>query len=474
MRLIALALLVVSAVLSQPVLLWSEEYFPGDFSYFSEVIQSSAGDFYIAGFAPDACLFKVNEIGELVWTWGSSRLTFQQMFWVEELVDGTIAATGRCKIPGNDHYLLFAARINLDGSEVWSRVYDVYPSRNNGGYSISEMPNGNLIVCGFCNAVGYMVMCPAYIMCTDPDGNALWDATWGNGNFTNFALRATFSENRINILAHGTDSGTGAPHILWFSEKGAFLGRDRIDELASYYTGQGCPNPDAGFTFPSNAVYTSDPPLYTSITRVDDQGEVIWLVHVVENNLTAGTSVARKSDGSFLYGGYEFIPSDTELTSLSHDDVCDIGVLYLFDSDGSEIWQYTVNDCIRIDGVCETDQGGIIACGGYDKSCLYCFGDSTGIETDPQLIDSYELTGYPNPFNMSLTVQCCLPSETDCAQLSIFDLTGRLIESLYFGQLDEGEHFFRWTPGPDIPLGCYLVELKTESEILIEKYIYLR
>ncbi len=448
--------------------LWSVEHFSGEASHYSEVIQAVTGDYYMAGWAPDLCLFKADQTGELLWSYGLEGWDWQGTYWVEELEDGTIVVTGACGNESDSYYSLLVAKVQPDGSEVWAHVYDLNPDRSECGYSITELPDGDLIVCGFNDSVGFPSISYAYVMRIDPEGNMLWDAEWGKSTATNFSLRATYSEGVFYILAHGTDVGTGAPHILWYSESGVYLGRQRIEVLASYYTGQGHPNEDSGFTFTSNSGMSGDPPSYTSLTRVDSLGNVIWLTRVAPNNLTRGISVTRMSSGDYLYGGWVYTSLVEPFTKR--------GVLYSFDSEGNEIWNIELGDfgCERFDGVIETTSGDIIACGGYQESWLYCFGDATGIEVDPDIQQQIVLYSIPNPFSSSMSITCTLPNQVDDTELSVYCISGRRIRVLHSGHLDSGDHVFDWTPESDTPSGFYLIRLRAGNDVLTETCIYMR
>jgi hypothetical protein len=472
-RSLLLILFLHVASLSQPTLLWSKEYYAEEETLFREVTQSVAGEYYVAGWAPTSCLSKISQTGELIWSYGLEEWDRQIAYWVEEFSDGSIVVTGACRNDGDYYYSLFVAKVQPDGSEIWSEIYDLNPERSEGGYSITELPDGDMIVCGFCDAdlflLGY-----AWTLRINPEGKLKWEKHWGGGTATNFAIRAVFSDEVIHVLVHGSTSGTGAPYVLRYSADGLLLGYHRIEELASYYTGQGCPTEDSGFIFTSNNGYIGDPPTYTTLTRVNSLGHVIWLEHVVEDNLTKGISVTRTTSGDYLYGGSENIAVGTELPPWMGDE---IGVIYSFDPDGNELWKVPVcsNGCERIDGVIQTYSGGIIACGGgYPESWLYYFEDTTGIEIEPEIQPQIVIRSFPNPFSSTMSVSCTLPDQTKNARLAVFSLSGNQIESLYSGQLSVGEHSFTWIPESSIPSGCYLIRFQTGNEVLTESCVYLR
>jgi hypothetical protein len=102
-------------------------------------------------------------------------------------------------------------------------------------------------------------------------------------------------------------------------------------------------------------------------------------------------------------------------------------------------------------------------------------------ETEPTAVP--ELTtitlrpNYPNPFNPRTTITC----ELDRAQkgeLAVYDLHGKLIDILFSGDLVAGEHSVVWhgtdLNGRVVPSGTYLVRLRTESGVDIEKMALMR
>jgi hypothetical protein len=79
----------------------------------------------------------------------------------------------------------------------------------------------------------------------------------------------------------------------------------------------------------------------------------------------------------------------------------------------------------------------------------------------------------PNPFSSSLSIGFSLPA-TGEAELSVYDLTGRLVAYLESSSLPSGEHLSTWSPGPDTPDGCYLIVLDACGERSAGRCVLLR
>jgi hypothetical protein len=79
---------------------------------------------------------------------------------------------------------------------------------------------------------------------------------------------------------------------------------------------------------------------------------------------------------------------------------------------------------------------------------------------------------YPNPFNPATAIRFFLRS--DCTvELSVFDVSGRLIERLVHGRLEGGSHTVIWTPA-GLPSGVYFYSLSYQGVTMARKALLLR
>jgi hypothetical protein len=83
----------------------------------------------------------------------------------------------------------------------------------------------------------------------------------------------------------------------------------------------------------------------------------------------------------------------------------------------------------------------------------------------------------PNPFGPSTSVACTLPAD-DRIDLSIFDVSGRLVSVLAARTVVAGRHRWRWDghdlEGDDLGSGVYLVRLKTTHGVVSRRITILR
>ena len=88
--------------------------------------------------------------------------------------------------------------------------------------------------------------------------------------------------------------------------------------------------------------------------------------------------------------------------------------------------------------------------------------------------DDFSLSqNYPNPFNGVTAIDYTLPiSQT--VNLAVYDIQGRVVESLVDDVRPVGTHRVVWTPGPTVPSGLYIVKLSGPGVCLTRKVGYVK
>ncbi len=84
---------------------------------------------------------------------------------------------------------------------------------------------------------------------------------------------------------------------------------------------------------------------------------------------------------------------------------------------------------------------------------------------------------YPNPFNPSTQIRFDVPETAD-ATLMIYDITGRLVRTLYDGTLNAGRYTFAWDSkddhGAPVSTGVYLYRLNTTHYSASQKMLLVK
>ena len=82
------------------------------------------------------------------------------------------------------------------------------------------------------------------------------------------------------------------------------------------------------------------------------------------------------------------------------------------------------------------------------------------------------MQNYPNPFNPTTTISFTLP-ESGNVTLKIFNPLGEEIATLVNGYTEAGVHVFNFNAG-NLPSGMYIYQLKTNSNTLTKKMLFLK
>ena len=81
---------------------------------------------------------------------------------------------------------------------------------------------------------------------------------------------------------------------------------------------------------------------------------------------------------------------------------------------------------------------------------------------------------YPNPFNPSTTISFDIPDAMDRnTSLHIYDITGKLVETLVNGTVPVGTHTITWNP-KNLSSGLYIVQLKVGNKTFNQKLTFLK
>ena len=97
----------------------------------------------------------------------------------------------------------------------------------------------------------------------------------------------------------------------------------------------------------------------------------------------------------------------------------------------------------------------------------------SGIETGYAISDKIELyQNYPNPFNPNTKIDFTLAKYSD-VKLSVYNLKGELVRTVYEGKLAKGFHQLDFD-GAGLTTGVYFYELKTSENALINKMMLLK
>jgi outer membrane protein assembly factor BamB len=179
------------------------------------------------------------------------------------------------------------------------------------------------------------------------------------------------------------------------------------------------------------------------------------------------------------------VPGSPAIADIDGDDALEIvmsihdGYCYAWEADGTELWRWgyiPVGDQDAPLALGDVDGDTLIEIVGSDLvySTIFVL-DFPVPDTVPHgvkeqsLINEIEIECSPNPFTNRVTIKCW---SKDFAQLKIFDLTGKIIES--FPVSDKGSFTIVWDAKKATP-GIYFCKLfNTGGHYILRKIILLR
>ncbi len=458
-----LLLLTTAAIaLTPPAIEWERTYFPGRFSRFYDVNQTSDGGFIAAGFIvidfsspADTCLFKFDSSGNLQWAseteyYNKSLRKVLQMETNEYIAIGAVEASQGSTIS------LLLLSTNEDGNTIWSQVIE-YENAKTYGIDFAVLPDGGFAICGEIDPTEGMNQ--AWILRTDAQGDTLWTREWG-WVYNDKAMSILYIDNGLTVLTQGRlQTTTGGPHLVRYDMDGNLLWETNLPEWPSVSAQAQtmCEASDGGLLLMDN--------YWPTIMHTDYVGNPDWWFWPPGSDQPYGYSLSTTMDGGILYGGEERGgPSGSK-------SIC--GIIARYDSQGNGLWSDHIYECDIIYSARQLSHGGYIAAGETGlQGFLIKYAPELGFESQ-ESSPSLEISSIsPNPFSAVTEIQFTLVEAGD-ASLTVYDLNGRVVDVLGEGVFAEGEHSLQWAPG-GIASGCYMVRLTTADNSITDNAVFLK
>ncbi len=96
-----------------------------------------------------------------------------------------------------------------------------------------------------------------------------------------------------------------------------------------------------------------------------------------------------------------------------------------------------------------------------------------GVENEPAIPDKFTLyPAFPNPFNPTTTIRFSV-EKSNLLSLRIYDITGKLVETLVNKTLSAGEYEIIWNASSH-PSGVYYVQLVSGNNVQSEKVLLMK
>jgi len=357
--------------------------------------------------------------------------------------------------------------VDPEGNVLWSKIYNL-TSGYDIGRCVIPLPDGGFAVCGEYDEYD------ALLMRTDANGDTLWTKIYDTGHAEK-AFRVLYWYNGLTVYVDGTPSY--GCHMLRYDMDGNLLwvwNYYGILPWNMYWAGDMCFSSNTGYMIATGA----------NIARTDWLGNVIWQKTIPYSLSSCALSLNPTMDGGYIFCGWEGL-YQTPLYLDEHSAPADTGItqdgwLVKLDSLGNAEWhiqnelgwpQTNIFKCAR-----QLQGGGYIVAGQIGSSTswngyLLRYAPETGIE-EGEVSTAVTFDISPNPFFSSLGISYSLP-EPGQAELSVYDLSGRLVENLVSGSVSSGENMSAWNPDHIIPAGCYLIVLDACGQRAIRRCVKL-
>lgn len=115
----------------------------------------------------------------------------------------------------------------------------------------------------------------------------------------------------------------------------------------------------------------------------------------------------------------------------------------------------------------------------YDGAVTYHATRTVSVESNPlpAVADNFTVSAYPNPFNPSTTIRYSITSNA-LTNITIYDVRGRLVNTLLNKQQSKGWHEIQWSgineDGSKVPAGAYIYRVTVGDEVKTDKLILLQ
>jgi hypothetical protein len=444
------------------------------------VEQTSDGGYIVAGYTDpsglgltDIYLIKTDSLGDTLWTRTYDESNYDRAQSVIETSDGGYILAGSKSGVGLQN--VYVIKTDSFGNTLWVRDYG--GSSGDGAESVRETRDGGYIIAGFTLSYG-AGSSDIYLIRMDSTGDTLWTKTYGGSNQEG----GTSVQETVDggfIIAGATNSfgaGNLDLYLVRTDSLGVTLWSKTYGGVWNDYGSSIQETQDGGYVIVGTTVSFGIGNGDVYVVRTDSQGDSLWTKTYGGLGVDGGRSIQQTSDGGYILTG------STEFWGAID--------LYLVktDSFGDTLWTRTFGDTARENGfsVQQTSDGGFIiagytesfGAGGDDVYLIKTAGDGTvGIEEElkKNKVNYSKIILFqnqPNPFQRWTVIGYSLP-ETGSVTLKIYDINGRLVETLVNEPKEPGLYDVRWE-GINRANGIYYYRLSINNLTATKKMILLK
>lgn len=308
------------------------------------------------------------------------------------------------------------------------------------------------------------------------NGGSVWIGTWGHGLFRfdgsdwHYFDQASgaLPDNSVHALAV-EEEANGQSYVVWAGTGNGLMKYDG-SQWENFSVGNQNDQWINAIALENGGALLNGGKMYVGtesgeFAMYDGSQWTIFNMADAWNPNNSVTSIAIDADGIKWFGTYN--------EGLGMYDGKQL-LLYYKDNSG-----IAGNDVVTV-AVRRVNDSTQVWCSVYDSSLpgfagisIYTKPSVTGMEAVSQLPDRlYLFSNYPNPFNSTTTIHFRLTASAQVS-LQIFDLSGRLVRTLFNGKRAAGDYRFKFKAN-DLASGLYFCRLSAGRQSSTRKIILLK
>jgi hypothetical protein len=429
-----------------PELMWEQTF--GTTGNFYHLLPLPGDRFAVSGYYNTATenrsgVFCLDTSGDMVWTWLTGGASGSIARFSTRLADGRlVVAGGLVPMPGLNLRAMIAI-LSSDGQELARFLYDLDEAST--FVCVLPLPDGGFAAGGTTSLSNMSI---PILMRVDQDGNTLWMRYYEGSSGT---VRHLLMTDSGDLLAMVTPE-SGAPRLVCYDLDGQFVWLADFSGVMGGGEGCICHGTSTEYVICSSV----------NAAGLDGSAGIEWLAEPWGYHTRTLKSVRTTMDGGLIMAGahnqyeywepYMYHPYD--------------GWLVRTDDSGNSLWCF---DLYKEDadtyfyGAGQLEHGGYAACGRTEYTpIVVCLAPELGIGEAPR---EAAASAAPNPFDSSVTLGIATPGQGP-VEVSVFDLTGRLVDRLASFEAGPCGGTAVWAPDASIPDGLYVMRIKADGEEL--------
>ena len=200
-------------------IVWEKTFGGTEYDEGSSVCETTDSCYIICGYtnsfgagSSDLYIIKTDRYGNLIWEKTFGGVDIDEGNQIREISDGNYIVAGRTRSFGAGNYDVYLVKTDPNGNLIWEKTFGGV--NEDAGQSFLETSDGQYIITGYTRP-GYYY--DVYLLKIDNNGTFVWDNTYG-GTKDEFGITVNESfDNGYTITGHTRSFGDGS-NLVYFIE----------------------------------------------------------------------------------------------------------------------------------------------------------------------------------------------------------------------------------------------------------------